>query len=200
MAFEPVYRVGDALYINLTNRCRNACDFCIRNKQDGVGGAENLWLDHEPAAAEILTAWEAFGPERYAETVFCGYGEPTERLPELLEVARGIRSRRPGVRVRLNTNGHGSLTAGRDITPELAGLVDCVSVSLNAVSAEEYIKLCHPEQGAAAYDAMLAFAGAAAARGLEVVLSVLADTTDEPAARKIAETLGATLRIRSAWG
>lgn len=196
MAFEPVYRVGQALYINLTNRCHNACTFCVRDERESVGAAESLWLDREPTPDETLSAWEAFGPERYTETVFCGYGEPTERLDALLTVARGIRARLPGHRVRLNTNGQGSLLAGRDVTPELSGLIDSVSVSLNASGAEEYAEVCRPAQGRAAYEAMLAFASAAKAHIPEVTLSVVAGTTDEAAARQIADRLGLPLRVR----
>lgn len=199
-AFEPVYRVSDALYINLTNRCGNACEFCVREGQDGVGDAKSLWLEREPAAAEVLDAWRGFGPEGYTETVFCGYGEPAERLAELLEVARAIKGQIPGHRVRLNTNGQGSLLAGRDITPELAGVIDCVSVSLNASNAEEYVRLCRPRHGEDAYAAMLAFAQAAQSQGLEVILSIVDGTTNEDAARAVAQSMGMPLRVRGVWG
>ena len=33
--------------------------------------------------------------------------------------------------VRINTNGHANLFLGRDVTPELAGRIDTISISLN---------------------------------------------------------------------
>ena len=44
------YKVGRGVYINLTNRCTNRCDFCIRQNGDGVYGSDTLWLEREPSA------------------------------------------------------------------------------------------------------------------------------------------------------
>ena len=133
------YRIRDSLYLNLTNRCSNSCSFCAKFKSDFVKG-HNLRLDREPGAAEII---EAIGePEQYKEIVFCGYGEPLARLDALKEVAAWAKAR--GARVRINTNGQGSLINGRDILPELAGLVDSLSISLDAQDEETYERLCRP--------------------------------------------------------
>ena len=198
MAFQPVYKVGSGLYINLTNACQNACVFCVRDYASAVGEAESLWLDHEPTAQETLERFRAMMAEDvYTEAVFCGFGEPTLRLEALLAVAEGIKKEWPALSVRLNTNGQGSLEAGRDITPELAGVVDCVSISLNAATAEEYVRVCRPAAGETAFGAMLAFAQAAQAAGMETILSIVEGETDESACRVLLAPLGLKLRVRA---
>ncbi|MFQ5449206.1 MAG: TatD family hydrolase [Nitrospinaceae bacterium] len=136
------YQIRNSLYLNLTTRCTNDCVFCTRLTRPVVQGY-NLKLDREPTAAEV---WEAIDdPTRYDEIVFCGYGEPTLRLDVIKEVARKIKD--AGGRVRLNTNGHGNVIHKRNILPELAGLIDEVSVSLNSDSSEAYDEVCRPLPG-----------------------------------------------------
>ena len=130
-----VYPVHNGLYVNLTNRCSCACTFCIRQTADGVGqdgeGGENdLWLDHEPSFEEVMAAFDEQDMSRYEEVVFCGYGEPTCAFDMLKRVAAEVK-RRYNLPVRVNTNGQGSLICGRDIAPEFEGIVDTVSISLN---------------------------------------------------------------------
>lgn len=146
------YEFKNALYLNVTNRCPNDCTFCLRNHLSGVGG-HNLQLKMEPTAAEVIAA--AGDPRRYAEVVFCGFGEPTVRWEVVKEIARALKAK--GGRIRLDTNGSANLTAGRDVTPEMAGLFDKVSVSVNAAAAEEYERLCRPRAGATAWAALVAF-------------------------------------------
>jgi TatD family-associated radical SAM protein len=191
-----VYRVGKNLYINLTNRCSNRCAFCVREGQSAVGEAESLWLDREPQEEEVLAALRRMGAADCGEIVFCGFGEPTERLDALTGVARQIKSEWPGMRVRLNTNGQGSLIAGRDITPEFNGLIDCASVSLNAANARDYARVCRPEHGEGAFDAVLDFAAKAKAHIPEVVLSIVEGEADAPACENLARRLGLPLRVR----
>ncbi len=106
------YRVGTGLYVNLTNKCPCACTFCIRQNGPGVYGSDSLWLEREPTASEVCASIEKnFG--HCAELVFCGYGEPTERLDVLLEVAAWFRAFRPDVPIRVNTNGLSDLIAGK---------------------------------------------------------------------------------------
>ncbi len=141
-----VYPIRRSLYINLTNRCTDNCVFCIRNTTEYVMGY-NLHLDREPTAQEIM---EAVGdPTAYEEIVFCGYGEPTLRLDCMIEVARALKKK--GARIRLTTNGHGNLIHNRSIVGDLVGLIDRVSVSLNAPSAEVYSKVCRPSFGLRAF-------------------------------------------------
>ena len=125
----------NGIYINLTNQCTNACAFCIRNNGDGAYGSNSLWLEKEPTAKEVFDAVQALYFPGCKEFVFCGYGEPLMRADVLLESAKFLKMMFPKVPIRINTNGHGNLICERDITPEFAGLIDCVSVSLNASSA-----------------------------------------------------------------
>ena len=132
------YTVGDGLYLNITNQCTNSCDFCIRNNGDGAYGSDSLWLEREPSAEEVLDAVREYDLSDFSELVFCGYGEPTYRLDVMLCVCRKIKSEYPDTKIRLNTNGHASRIAGRDVSGELAGLVDTVSISLNSSDATGY--------------------------------------------------------------
>jgi len=138
-----VYPIRRSLYVNVTNACSNRCVFCPRSTGELIVKGHNLRLAAEPSAAEILAALDQGGAPQYEEIVFCGFGEPTLRLEVIKEVARAVKARW-GLRTRLNTNGQGSALAGRDITAELAGLLDAVSVSLDAPDAETYERLCRP--------------------------------------------------------
>lgn len=136
---EIVYRIRNSLYVNVTKNCTNECFFCPRFFSDTLQG-HNLRLARDPSVEEMI---QAIGdPARYDEIVFCGYGEPTLRLEDMKSVAHAIKSK--GGTTRLNTNGHGNRIAGRDITPELAGLIDHISVSLNAADKETYDAICNP--------------------------------------------------------
>jgi TatD DNase family protein len=138
-----VYPIRRSLYVNVTNECSNRCTFCPRSTGELVVKGHNLKLPHEPTPQEILKALQEAGAPNYEEVVFCGFGEPTLRLEVVKEVAREVKGRW-GLRTRLDTNGQGSVINGRDITGELVGLVDAVSVSLNAPDAAAYEKLCRP--------------------------------------------------------
>lgn len=188
-----VYEHAGKLYINLTNQCTNACTFCLRNHTDGIDG-QPLWLQKEPSAKEVIE--KLTGLNRYEEVVFCGFGEPIIKLDEIKEVAAYVKEK--GKKTRINTNGHGNAYHGRNIAPELKGLIDTVSVSLNASSAEHYDALCQSVYGKDAYAHLLDFAKSCVEAGIHTVLSVV-DVVDEEeieASRKIAESVGATLRVR----
>ena len=193
------YRVQDGLYVNLTNRCPCACTFCIRQNGSGAYGSDSLWLEREPTAAEVRASIGAnFGDCK--ELVFCGYGEPTERLDVLLEIAAWFRMAYPEVPIRVNTNGLSDLIAGEPTAHRFKGLVDTLSISLNAPTAEEYAALCRPKFGAAAYPAMLKFAEEVKRHVGKVILSVVGTdaltSEKEAACRRIAASLGVTLRVR----
>ena len=145
---DIVYRIGHSLYLNITNRCTNTCSFCVRFKTDQLQGY-NLKLAAEPTMEELIAA--IGDPDQYREVVFCGYGEPLLRLPEVLAVAKYLKEKK--VTVRLNTNGHGNLIYKRNIVPELAPYIDAVSVSLNAENAEKY----QPEFGPDTYQKVKEF-------------------------------------------
>jgi TatD DNase family protein len=153
MSAAIVYKYRGNLYINLTNRCTNACSFCIKRKWEWKYRGKNLRLKREPTPAEVI---KAIGdPKKYPEIVFCGYGEPTLRLDVLKEVAAWIKSK--GGKVRLNTTGLASLRYSRNVALELKGLVDAVSISLNAGNSKDYQRVQRPRFGPRSYRAVLAF-------------------------------------------
>ena len=194
------YQVKNGIYVNLTNRCPCACTFCLRTKGPGVYGSPSLWLDREPTEAEVIAALDAQDWTRFREAVFCGYGEPTERLDVLLAAASHLKARDPALRIRVNTNGLSDLINGRPTAALFAGCVDCLSISLNTDDPAEYLALCRPHFGADAFPAMLAFAREAASAVPEVVLTVVGepvtDVAKQARCRALAESLGARLRVR----
>jgi TatD DNase family protein len=186
------YPIRNSLYLNITNRCTAACTFCVRYRTDFVKG-HNLRLGKEPTAEELIA--EIGDPARYAEIVFCGYGEPLLRLDVVKAVAAEVKRR--GGKVRIDTNGHANLIYNRNVLPELSGLVDAVSVSLNAQNTDVYEKLTQPKFGAKTYDAVKEFIRAATAYIPDVTATaVSAPGVDVEACRKIAEGLGAKFRVR----
>ncbi len=188
------YVIGDNLYVNLTRLCTAHCYFCPREGPDRVAWGHDLALTRDPEAHEVLE--QVGDPTRYREIVFCGLGEPMIRLQTLLEIARTLKER--GARVRINTNGHGNLIHGRDVTPELEGLVDAVSISLNAQDKETYDRDCPSTFGAAAFDGILDFARCAREHLPEVIFTVVegAEGVDVEACRAIAEQCGVSFRAR----
>ncbi|MCL2884389.1 MAG: TatD family nuclease-associated radical SAM protein, partial [Oscillospiraceae bacterium] len=195
-----LYELDGALYMNLTNRCPCRCAFCIRQNGDGVGSADTLWLESEPAAAEVTAALAERDLSQYREIVFCGYGEPTCAMDVLLNVCRWLKSyAHDAPPVRLNTNGLGDLINGSPVAPLLAGLVDTVSVSLNAPTAEEYEALCQPVFGPASFDALLAFAKDCQVYVPHVTLTVVDVLAPDTLARceAVARQAGLPLRVRA---
>lgn len=195
---EILYRVHNGLYVNLTNRCSSACTFCLRQTMDHVGESNSLWLEREPTVQEVKDEFEKWDLSQFSEIVFCGFGEPTCALPVLLEVATWLKAR-TSLPIRVNTNGQGSLIAGRDISGDLAACVDTVSISLNNPDPEQYQQLVRSKFGDKAFPGMLEFAKSCVARGLHVVMTTV-DTTisheEEERCRKICQGIGATYRIR----
>ena len=194
------YQVKQSVYVNLTNRCPCACRFCLRNNGSGVFGSGPLWLEREPTREEVTASLDGWDYARFREVVFCGYGEPTERLDVLLAAADHLKRRDAALRVRVNTNGLSDLVNGKPTAELFAGKADCLSISLNTDDAAEYLDLCRPKFGAAAYPALLAFTKEAAAVVPEVVMTVVGEpvTSLEKQARcrVLAESLGARLRVR----
>lgn len=195
---ELVYKVGNSMYINLTNRCSSACTFCLRQTTDTVGESSSLWLEREPSAQEVIDALRAADLEGRDEIVFCGFGEPTCALDVLLETGSWIKQNL-SIPVRLNTNGQGDLIAGRDISGDLAACIDTVSVSLNDPDPARYQALVRSKFGGRAYPAMIRFAADCVKAGMKVVMTTV-DTTishdDEKKCREICENIGAAYRIR----
>jgi len=191
------YELENSLYINITNRCSNDCNFCVRNLRDDVNGVDNLWLEREPTVDEIIIDITNRDLTKYDEIVFCGFGEPLIRYDDVLNVADWLKENHTSLKLRINTNGHGNLIAKRNITPEFAGKFDTVSISLNAKNAAEYDKICRSEYGETAYAAVLEFAKLAS-EYTQVILTVV-DTMaaeDIEACREIAEKLSVGFRVR----
>ena len=196
---DVFYEYGGGLYANLTNKCPCRCEFCIRDMVGALGDADSLWLKREPTLDEIKELLSEWDLTKFDELVFCGYGEPTERLSDLLETARFAKSLAPGIRIRINTNGLSDLINKRDTTEDLRGIIDAVSISLNAKGPEEYLALCHPKFGIGSFDAIIDYTRRVKEAVPDVTMSIVGGTIprqDERPCREIAESLGVRFRIR----
>ena len=192
------YAAGEAIYVNMTNRCPCACTFCLRHNKDHVFDSDSLWLEREPTVQEVCDSIDAWDLRKYREIVFCGYGEPTERLYDLLLVARYIRSK-SDIKIRINTNGLADLIWNESTASKLEGLIDTVSVSLNSTDKDEYFKVVRPKFGIDSYDAMLKFTKECTRFVPSVIMTVVDVVTskeEQELCRKICKSVGATLRIR----
>ena len=192
-----VYNIGNKLYINLTNRCSNNCDFCIRHDHNGMNNIP-LWIDEEPTPEDVICQLPENMDEYDKEVVFCGFGEPTERFDDLLTIAAFVKEQyqKP---IRINTNGQGNLINKRDIVPEMKGLVDAISISLNTPNEDRYHELVRSRFGDQAFQAMLDFAKEAKEYVPQVILSTVETTItkeEEKECQKICDDLGVTYRIR----
>lgn len=196
---DVFYEYGGGLYANLTNKCPCRCEFCIRDMVGALGDADSLWLRREPTLDEIKELLREWDLNQFYELVFCGYGEPTERLSDLLETARLAKELCPKIKIRINTNGLSDLINKRDTTEDLRGIIDAVSVSLNAKGPEEYLALCHPRFGIQAFDAIIDYTRRVKEVVPDVTMSIVGGTIprqDEGPCRNIAESLGVKFRIR----
>lgn len=192
------YVVKNGIYVNMTNRCPCACTFCLRQNGDGIFGSGPLWLEREPSVKEVCDSIDTWELAEYDEVVFCGYGEPTERLEELLQVAAHIKEK-SDIKIRINTNGLSDLICGERTAPKLKGLIDTVSVSLNTTNKEEYFRMVRPKFGPDSYDAMLRFTKECTEYVPNVIMTVVDVVTskeEQERCREICEALGATLRVR----
>lgn len=194
-----VYILDGKIYINLTNMCSNNCLFCLRQQKDDVVGT-NMWLESEKITAnDVILQLEPHKDKLKKGVTFCGYGEPTMKFGVLKEVAQYLKDNYPDVYIKVNTNGHGNFLNKKDILPELKGLVDEFSVSLNAQTKELYNTLSQPkvENG---YDEMLNFSKEAVALGFKTTMSVVSKFEDYDVnlseCEKIAHSLGAEFRNR----
>ena len=189
---EIVYRLKNSLYVNLTIRCNADCVFCDR-KGEAVIKGHNLRIEKEPTPAEVISA--IGDPAAVDEIVFCGYGEPTIRLDAIKEVAAWAKSR--GGKTRINTDGHGSVINKRNIVPELVGLIDAVSISLNSTDPAQYGALMRLD-GEKFFPAMVDFAKEAVKMIPRVVMTVvdLDDVDKEKARRLVEDEIGAVFSTR----
>lgn len=192
------YPVKNGIYVNMTNRCPCACTFCLRNNGDSIYGSDPLWLEREPSVEEICDSIDAWDLTKYNEIVFCGYGEPTERLDDLLKVAAHIRAK-SDIKIRINTNGLSDLIWNERTAPKLSGLIDTVSISLNATNKEDYFKVVRPKFGIDSYDAMIEFTKDCVNYVPNVVMTVVDVVTspeEQERCRELCQSIGANLRVR----
>ena len=193
------YIVEDKLYVNVTNRCSNNCDFCIRNNGDGAYGSDSLWLEHEPSLDEIMASVFSHDLSVFPELVFCGYGEPTYRLYDIREVALAVKEKCPEIKVRINTNGHSDLIWQKNTAPDYEGAFDTVSISLNTPNPKKYEEICHSRFGEKSHSALIEFARNVKNYVQNTQFSVVKETlTPEEIeeCKKISEATGVYLRIR----
>lgn len=191
-----VYELDGNVYINLTNKCSNGCEFCVRNERASYYG-NYLWLRHgEPTAEKVIAALAAKDLSAYKELVFCGFGEPTYKMAEMIQIADFAHTK--GLKTRLNTNGQGNLINKRDVVPELAGKIDLVNVSLNAPDAESYQKICRSMFRLDAFPALIEFAKSCVKHGVPCRFSVVDCIGEEAVAscRRLAEAQGVPLYVR----
>jgi TatD DNase family protein len=187
------YPIRDSLYLNITNRCTNSCIFCAKRDSYKVKG-HYLKLRHEPTYEEVMKSID--DPDKYSETVFCGYGEPTLRLDLLIKVAKELKRR--NARIRVNTDGLGNLFYNRNILKDFKGIIDSISISLNAESADKYNKICRPKFGEKAYYAVKDFIRIAKRYIPEVTATVvrLPDINIEECRKIVEDELKVKFRIR----
>ena len=186
------------LYVNITNECNCACTFCLRNMKK-MAEESSLWLKKRPTVAELKKALDEVPWEYIKEVVFCGFGEPTMQLDTLTELLRYVKETHPGMPTRLNTHGLGELEYGREIAADFKGILDTISISLNASNAERYYELTRAKYGLQSYEAMLDFAEHSKKYVPHVVLTIVdkVEGPDEIArCREICAQRNLTLRVR----
>ncbi len=188
------YAIDGKIYINLTNRCSNACDFCVRLTDSYF--EHSLWLECEPTTEDVINSFQKLDFEGTEEFVFCGYGEPTYKLQEIIEISEYLH--RHGKRTRLNTNGQADLIWNDDVAKKLEGVIDVCSISLNAASAKAYQNVCHSEFGEKAFYSLLNFAKNCKKYLPKVVLSLVdvVGTEEIEKAKELCQELDIDLRVR----
>lgn len=188
---------GVTCYVNSTNRCSCACTFCLRNTKEMLE-SNSLWLKEEPTVEMIIEEFKKYDLNDFKEVVFCGFGEPLTRHDDLMKVAKYLKETRKDLLIRINTNGLSSVTLKRDITPDFKGLIDTVSISLNAPDKEEYYQLTRARYGIDSFEHMLDFAKKAKQYVKNVILTVVDIIGEEKIIKcqNIADELGVTLRVR----
>ncbi len=197
--YNLVYLLDDKVYINLTNSCTNNCIFCIRDIKDDVVGA-NLFLNSENVSADdVIKQFEAMKDKLSDEIIFCGYGEPMLKLDVLKQVAKYIKDKYPNKKLRVNTNGHANFVYKRNVVPELKGLIDEFSVSLNGENEQEYNELSVPNF-TGAYEETKKFIKACADENIAVTATIVEGYKGRhlnfKKCEEIAKSLGAKFRVR----
>ena len=196
---DIIYTLDSGTYFNITNKCPCNCSFCIRSKGEAVGSAKRLWFDVEPTFDDIKKAVDSYDFSNVKEAVFCGYGEPTNALDNLLKTAEYVKKINPEIKLRINTNGLSDLINGRPTAKEICKHIDIISVSLNETDSEKYDEITKNIFPGKAFDAMLKFTKDCVKEGREVRMTVVdvIPPVEIEKSRKICESLGAKFIIRS---
>lgn len=196
---DIIYTLEGGTYFNITNKCPCNCAFCIRSKGDAVGDAKRLWFDEEPTFDEIKKAIDSYDFSSVDEAVFCGYGEPTNALDNLILTARYLKTIKPSIKLRLNTNGLSDLINEKPTAKLICDNIDIISVSLNDPDSEQYDKITRNIFKGIAFEAMLKFTKECVECGNEVHMTVVDVISQEniEKSRQICENLGATFIVRS---
>ena len=197
--YNLAYLLDGKVYINLTNSCTNDCVFCIRSIKEDVVGA-NLFLNTENVKAEdVIAQLEAMKDKLSSEIIFCGYGEPMLKLEVIKQVAKYIKEKYPNTILRINTNGHANLVYKRNVLPELKGLIDKFSVSLNGENKEVYNELSKPHIENA-YEGVKEFIVLAVKEGFDTTATIVTGyknyKVDIQKCIEITKELGANFRER----
>ena len=187
----------ETVYVNLTNACTNACIFCLREQKDDVCGS-NMWHDDNYTLEDIIAQFKTF--TNVKEVVFCGYGEPFLKKDMMKSFCKYLRQEYPQIKIRVNTNGHANAIYKINVASEFEGLIDAVSISLNASNDEQYNEICQPKIENA-YDAVKNFIKSSVDAGFKVSTSVVTGfdekhKIDINECKKISKELGANFRNR----
>lgn len=194
---DIIYTYAGSAYMNITNKCPCRCVFCIRSNGDGLGSAESLWLKGDPTIEEIKAEIDNFDFSQYNEVVFCGYGEPTEALDNLIDAAKYLKEKH-SLKIRLNSNGLSDLINGKPTAHLLEGIIDSISISLNAPDAESYHRVTRSKFGTEAHPALLKFAEDCKKYIPNVKFTVVDVLSEEEIKRceKLSDDMGIPLRVR----
>ena len=190
--------IKNNIYVNLTNRCPCSCTFCLRQTKE-MTEQNSLWLKREPSVDEVIAEFEKLDISKYNEVIFCGFGEPTERLDDVILIAKYLKKRRNKILIRINSNGLSDLVNKKETAPLFKGLVDTMSISLNASNAEEYYRLTRSKFGIKSYEEMQKFAVSCKKYIPNVVFTVVDCIGEDEikACQKVCDNLGVTLRVRA---
>ena len=193
-----IYILDDKIYVNLTNACTNDCLFCIRREKDDVVGT-NMKLSCRPSFEVVTNQIKENASLLDKGVTFCGYGEPLIELDVLIMTAKFIKRISPMTKIKINTNGHANAYHKKDIVPLLKGIIDEVSISLNAQNESLYEELCLPKIPNA-YNEMISFAKKCVENNIKTTMTVVTNyknyDIDIQECRNIAHNIGADFRER----
>ena len=188
-----------SIYVNLTNRCNCACTFCLRNMKE-MAEESSLWLKEEPSVDEVKSLLDELPWDKVSEIVFCGFGEPTSRIDAVVKLLKYVKDTHPEVKTRLNTNGLSDLMYGRSTAGDFSGgILDTISISLNASNKERYLELTRAKYGIESFEAMLKFAVDCKEYVPEVVMTVVEKVENQQEidrCQKLCDERGLRLRVR----